>query len=581
MDPSAQTSRSIESHLPKAWEDGSLRYSALDRHKDTIRLLLVFPGEETDPIICDLHEVNLRDAVEFIALSYQWGPPDPSESVFFKNGGKTNVGMNLYHALIHLRSRTKEQYLWVDALCINQNDVKEKSHQIRLMGSIYGNAFTIISWLGIEADKSDLAMDALESYYQFHGYRVPHAKVPSFSDEHWQAVHQFLQRGYWSRVWIIQEVAGGSDRSFIVCGKRKVSWVCLDWLRIKQEEDGTIIGAKGYGRAAVQEFNKRVLAASKFRQLTVDGGVIAKFAELLALSRNREASIPVDKIYGVLGLADQQIQDAIIPNYDTPLNEVLKTATVCALQDLRDDEKIDLLCEAGYANSNLPSWVPDWTSPSPHSGLHHLVYKASGEKGPDYEIYGDILVTTTIMAETITKFCQDVFDGTNWEVIDSMERFLIERSSSYNAESTKSYEAERNILHHWFYKILMAEIDADYNRPPDENYRIYLEMMRDQYRLPAAERFPRFELLQKTMRDSFRTLRGRRLFITDKNGIGLGPLTLQAGDQVTVIMGGSVPFILRKLEEDYRLIGPAYVYGIMDGAAVGSGADACERVRIR
>ncbi|KAN0104244.1 HET domain containing protein [Hyaloscypha variabilis] len=101
-------------------------YTAL-QEKDEIRLLHLHPGTGTSPLKCTLHHVQLSDCPRYEALSYQWGSESSPRTIEF-NDQPRHVRSNLYFALQHLRHRRKTRVLWVDALCINQEDDKERGH---------------------------------------------------------------------------------------------------------------------------------------------------------------------------------------------------------------------------------------------------------------------------------------------------------------------------------------------------------------------------------------------------------------------------------------------------------------------
>ncbi|PMD31793.1 HET-domain-containing protein, partial [Hyaloscypha variabilis F] len=122
------------------------------------RLMELLPGEGSDPISCSLRPVTLGDAQPFEALSYVWGNPHGTRSIFcFDHGSNSNtksttllVTANCWHALRRLRLEDKTRILWIDAICINQyqEDRVEKSQQIPLMGNIYRRANCVLVYLG-------------------------------------------------------------------------------------------------------------------------------------------------------------------------------------------------------------------------------------------------------------------------------------------------------------------------------------------------------------------------------------------------------------------------------------------------
>src|SRR4051812_20299048 len=122
-----------------------------------IRLIRVKSGTESDPIDCDVFESDIDDAPPYEALSYTWQidqswtndeDPEPPPRPVKCNGQLLEVSRNLYHALAEFRRRQKLTPIWVDRICINQDDPDEKDQQISMMDKIYTSAQKVIVWLG-------------------------------------------------------------------------------------------------------------------------------------------------------------------------------------------------------------------------------------------------------------------------------------------------------------------------------------------------------------------------------------------------------------------------------------------------
>ncbi|CAG9939676.1 unnamed protein product [Clonostachys rosea f. rosea IK726] len=131
-----------------------------------IRLLTILSTEPE--ISCLLEVADLGDAKKFNALSYVWGDPAVTDTILV-NGHKIQVTTNLVSALQcaprHLREskHAMSLKLWVDAICINQEDINEKSHQVSLMKDIYSQSGVVLCWLGSPSDPIHGAMDAIET----------------------------------------------------------------------------------------------------------------------------------------------------------------------------------------------------------------------------------------------------------------------------------------------------------------------------------------------------------------------------------------------------------------------------------
>lgn len=124
-------------------------YKQLDSSRREIRLIALLPGKLFDPIVVALAPFSLdnADALEYEALSYVWGETSDPQNIEL-NRVTFPVATNLYVALQFLRIPSGVRILWVDAICINQNDVEERNYQVGLMSSIYSSAWRVLCWLG-------------------------------------------------------------------------------------------------------------------------------------------------------------------------------------------------------------------------------------------------------------------------------------------------------------------------------------------------------------------------------------------------------------------------------------------------
>ncbi|OCK82378.1 HET-domain-containing protein, partial [Lepidopterella palustris CBS 459.81] len=122
-------------------------YPQLDETVESIRLIRLEPGSGKDIINCTLESTTLENKPTFDALSYAWGE-STDVSLIEVNGVMVEINESLWDALHHLRSETKAITLWVDALCIDQQNAEEKSRQVPLMDEIYNRAQTVHVWLG-------------------------------------------------------------------------------------------------------------------------------------------------------------------------------------------------------------------------------------------------------------------------------------------------------------------------------------------------------------------------------------------------------------------------------------------------
>jgi hypothetical protein len=148
--------------------------------------LLTFSRALHGEIICFLEHVQLADLPEYTALSYCWGSSDDTRSVFV-HGIERQVTRNLYDALERLHHMQIPR-LWVDALCINQEDNQERGHQVQLMKLIYSRAKSVVAWIGKSSEDSSQAMVALR--------RMP-AESSWARKTLWEKLETLFARPYW------------------------------------------------------------------------------------------------------------------------------------------------------------------------------------------------------------------------------------------------------------------------------------------------------------------------------------------------------------------------------------------------
>ena len=126
---------------------GSYPYRRLVPRRSELRLLTLHPGTWDSEIICNIKHASLDSNPDYEALSYTWGSLTDLRCIFV-DGYEVKVSANLEIALRYLRSPDETRTLWIDALCINQEDTAERNAQVPRMYTIYSKARTVLAWLG-------------------------------------------------------------------------------------------------------------------------------------------------------------------------------------------------------------------------------------------------------------------------------------------------------------------------------------------------------------------------------------------------------------------------------------------------
>jgi hypothetical protein len=223
----------------------SYEYEALDPSKREIRLVEIQPTADwtsSAPVECLIFKGPLDDAPPFFALSYCWG--DPANRVpILLNGFEFPVTVNLGQALRRLRRVDERKVYWIDAICIDQLNNPEKSHQVTLMKDLYERAESVDIWLGEEGENSALAVDLIgmladkelidkldvagESDENLSMVRRYYEDHPELLDAAaWEALQRLFERPWWTRVWVFQELLMSKVAMFR-CGDKWFHWIGL------------------------------------------------------------------------------------------------------------------------------------------------------------------------------------------------------------------------------------------------------------------------------------------------------------------------------------------------------------------
>ncbi|KAH6999520.1 ankyrin repeat-containing domain protein [Ilyonectria destructans] len=310
------------------------KHKPIDLASDAIRLVRIFKGYFNESISCELFETWLHEVegVPFEALSYAWGGTRKSAEIVV-NGCSANVTENLYTALQHLRLEHRDRVMWIDAICIDQDNSKEQGHQVGQMRTIYSKAEEVIIWLGPSSGNIDFLMDLMN---RVHSNAMVATQDWAESPERWQvgwpivqhrlggihhteidahvadAFQELLQKPWFLRVWVIQEVASARAAS-IMCGSKTISTRTFTQipplLEIKPNAhtQALLDVMPGYLRKSTWWSHHQDLAT------------------LLQRFHHSKAGDPRDKIYALLGISsDARRNEVFRPNYERTSQEVIQ-----------------------------------------------------------------------------------------------------------------------------------------------------------------------------------------------------------------------------------------------------------------
>ncbi|CAN9237040.1 unnamed protein product [Alternaria alternata] len=300
----------------------TFKHIPLTRPAEQIRLLKLQP--DTDVIRLNIQTYELAECPEFVALSYEWGNGSEIHDIII-DGAVFKIRQNLRDALEHIRTlqadtsstRLFEEdspYFWIDAISIDQSNDTEKPHQVSIMGKIYHQAWDVIAWLGLEqnGDDSALALDYLNASFKLPlDYQIqPSDSVEISTLEN--AISKLCHRSYFRRVWIVQECVL-AIKLHLVCGLHYCSWEHLHKFNkiLPDGRQSRSVDELFRVRLVVERYQKRV----SIQQL---------MSEIMDVTADRQCSRFHDRIYGLLGILQQNSQTTGMDvNYGASLEELM------------------------------------------------------------------------------------------------------------------------------------------------------------------------------------------------------------------------------------------------------------------
>ncbi|KAK1520545.1 uncharacterized protein CCOS01_10664 [Colletotrichum costaricense] len=317
------------------------------------RLLDLIGGSYHDPIRIELHIANLLDWPEYEALSYTWadenGDSSKCERVYIgKRWDILPITKNCSNALRRLRYQNRPRRLWVDAICINQNDVGERSHQVGIMQNIYNYAERVLIYLGEDAEEPDTAGSTPWNYDTGH-YRP----LPQHID--------LTQKPYFKRVWVIQEIAAAKD-AWVLFGTKGDRWDDFLSAEAKRKTNTPSIPTS----TEMTAINEQHCQKQKWLHLLPRGRGEIMFSDelpkLLHATVRCEATDRRDKIYALLGLFPDATQAKLTADYSLSEDQVFSGFTAYLLSNSTAFLLPVFAALRPTSSTPSPSWAVDWSS---------------------------------------------------------------------------------------------------------------------------------------------------------------------------------------------------------------------------
>jgi hypothetical protein len=495
--------------------------------------------------------------LKYEALSYTWGLDNDQITIqVLCPGKKTSLTIreNLHDALKHLRNEADSRMLWIDAICVNQEDMAERSHQVGRMRDIYTHARRVVVWLGSESSDSALAMRTLQYIgnqieFSTDGYiqsspdctekdwhKVANTSHIDHDPHTWSAVCQLLLRPWFNRLWVKQEIQLANATALIQCGTFAMTW--------GQLRRAILLCARMRFPDGISSGLPRVLNSRRALALGVKN---VNPTEVFQAAVFAECSDSRDRLYGVLGLLPPALAEAIEPRYDRSSLDIYRDACRACIER---SGSLDILSLAG------PSWKPDWSS-------EMTVFGTEGRFSSGKSI------------ANISSFSSDemIITGLAYDTVEDIAGPLPADDKKILDESWKLWLEDAMPGHMYPTGELLAQACAWtlnggclQDRFTDSSFVSLADVLHPFDRLEQEKWFNPESNIR--FHKSIITIYSY-LFRTNKGYFGLSPIKVMPGDKVGVLLGCPFPVLLREQSSGKHLfVACAYIHGLMDGEAL-------------
>lgn len=616
-------------------------YTPLDEYRPQIRLLELLPGVVDAEIECELHITSLDDSPQYEAVSYTWGRPTRDKAIKL-TGSLVPLGDNLFSILRHLRYPDRPRTIWVDALCINQDDVEEKKGQVQIMARIYSECEQCLIWLGeipnIIDPGTDICTDDVKLLFgllRLIAEEDPEVFPEALSNRDLvrkaaHAMEWWMSLGnneWWLRIWTVQVLGTRGapvepnprllmrfHQEAVLAPQKTLMWgaVSISWDTCAQAASNMVEPSEQHEHiisALAPEFSYHILnpftASIIGVELTEDEAWHTPLSTLHRW-RHRKSSDPRDKVYGLMGLFDSSDLPSIKCDYTVSAAEVFTDLTLDLFR--LTGSLLPLIGWRGelHATPGLPTWALDMVRPPDDIDTGwfrywwHLprvrAFKADNYMPLSFDISIDrsTLTLRGLPVDVIHIVDPGIAVGNHGkevdigestiEIIKRREKLLSDFMTNQQNGLPKSEKyigggSWRNAFWRTMLGDLVIEEDEHSGYIPRPSDRQEF----DDFLNDGAWNEVRSSILNMIQNQAF--------FITKKGYIGIGPGNLKIGDEAWVLLGGRLPFILRPVVEGKgepelgasvcTFVGDAHVQGVMYGKLLRAGKERIQDISLR
>ncbi|KAI1111531.1 heterokaryon incompatibility protein-domain-containing protein [Nemania sp. NC0429] len=576
--------------------------------KNEIRLLDLLPVSSSDSssvVRCRTRIIPLSLDCPYETLSYVWGDQGDRTEISV-DGNVVTVTSSLESALKQIRLTDSIRVIWVDQLCIDQDDELEKGNQVPLMGHIYSRTTQCLIWLG--QIPQDISLSEAKSALHFirllsEGKQSDDTQLSTLLEldsdgslsgpiKAFQSIC-YPKNPWWTRTWTLQESIL-PPRACIQWGQLSMPWETLESAasNLVSLPHSSVLDPY---LAIINELPSHVIGLRISKESSLG------HIDFVFRWRLRRATKTLDKVYGLLGLfPPEKLPRSRACDYRLSPAQVFATFTVDLIESYRDLHALALQYMQTHPSStdNLPSWALDMQDETDQDlridGMYcswylmhtYNCYNAGGATivDPDDISYDRASGTLSLpgfkvddiaVAVSVSKPSEDK-PGTSNITCDRLAQLVREwYQVAEDFYRCHPWQVPQNGPRTWseaFWRSLVGNIRVDGEFYPEgEATSEDIEMAKEFVKTGN----------EPICYSLFGNIAYKKLIITTTGMLGFGPHHSEVGDQVWILHGGKMPFVLRRVTEgmcsanDFYFVGSSYVDGIMHGEAESLGKPVC------
>lgn len=569
------------------------QYNPLTPKTDQIRLLTLLPAsDENGEIAITLQSISTKAAArQYEALSYVWGSsenPVTIRVVTSSTAGTVEdvsssacvtaplrVTQNLASALRHPRHRDSARTLWIDAICIDQQNVAERSEQVGKMAQIYNSAARVVIWLGLASPGTDLAMRIIDWLGKFLHYdRRDQTFTSTWNDTdeaHWadldqplpfnetqiRALEELFWRPWFERLWVVQEVLLSTE-AVVICGRQETTALSVKVAAALLDRKATMPSrCDGLSDGFLPRLGQilSVFEESRHRELL----------ELVRDTSGSKCADDKDKIYAVLSLANDG--GDIEPDYSLSTIEVYRQLAINAI----NYNKLKFLsyCELGNRMLNGPSWIPDWTTERMTIGIDFCNAATFAYQPVHVNLEEGWIRVTAVRVGTVVDI--DVVSIPSQD--PSLVLTEIVRLLPADIESS-TYKTGCSLMEAFAGTLICSGFRPQVPpNPRTPTLQKSMDILRSVLQEGDGFDFQGISALDEAIYlGQVRSYtKNRALVRTEEGYIGLAPADAKVGDTILAILSSESFTVVRPAPGNkgrYNVVGEAFLYGLNNGEAV-------------